>query len=61
MQGLVDFLLLDILSSVWGTGGGVACFWPSLLLLSYFLSSRRGSTKSDVIGQNYSPVSFKRG
>lgn len=63
MQGLVDFLLLDILASVWGTGGGLGggpCFWPSVLLLSYFLSSQRGCTKSDVIGQNYSPVSFKR-
>lgn len=57
MQGVVDFLLLDILLTVLGAESG-PCFWPSLLLLSHFQSSQRGSTKTDDINQNYSPVRF---
>lgn len=58
MQGVVDFLLLDILLTVLGAESR-PCFWPSLLLVSHFQLSRYGSTKTDVINKNDSPVSFQ--
>lgn len=58
MQGVVDFLLLDILTTC-VEGRMSVMLLLSVLLLSHFQLSRCGSPRSDVIDQNYSPVSFK--